>query len=107
MLDRRAPAPLVRSEAQPGLRWNSNAGTTEGLGGACPSKQVLSNFILDHKLNKSLVMTVDNLAAMIPNPNYWFDCLLLGSMWALLLLGPLWDRKPIRGKPVDIKIQFY
>ena len=67
-LDRRAPAPLVRSEAQPGLRWNSNAGTTEGLGGAWPSKQVLSNFILDHKLNKFLVMTVDNLAAMIPNP---------------------------------------
>ena len=37
VLDRRAPAPLVRSEAQPGLRWNSNAGTTEGLGGAWPS----------------------------------------------------------------------
>ena len=42
-----------------------------------------------------------------PKSNYWFDFLLWGSMWALLLLGPLWDRKPIRGKPVDIKIQFY
>ena len=42
-----------------------------------------------------------------PNPNYWFDFLLWGSMWALLLLGPLWERKPIRGKPVDIKIQFF
>ena len=42
-----------------------------------------------------------------PKSNYWFDFLLWGSMWALLLLGPLWERKPIRGKPVDIKIQCY
>ena len=68
VLDRRAPAPLVRSEAHPGLRWNSNAGTTEGLDGAFSSKQVLSNFHLEHKLNKFQVMAINNLAAMIPIP---------------------------------------